>query len=89
MLMSPRLVGVDSGAPNGLELSCPAEAGTLPLIVAQAGGPRALPYGPARRVSFSELLGCTEGPRLEGISCYGETDAWASHPSDIERSGSE
>ncbi len=46
-----------SEAPNGLELSCPAEAGRLALIVAPAGGPRALPYGPARRVSFSELLG--------------------------------
>jgi hypothetical protein len=28
--------------PNGLELSCPAEAGKLPLIVAHAGGPAAL-----------------------------------------------
>jgi hypothetical protein len=44
--------------PNGSELSCPAEAGRLPLIVAQAGGPGAPPYPPARRVSFSELLGC-------------------------------
>jgi len=43
--------------PNGLELSCPAEAGTLPLIVAHTCGPGAPPYGPARRVSFSELLG--------------------------------
>jgi hypothetical protein len=43
--------------PNGLELSCPAEAGKLPLIVAPAGGPGALAYAPARRVSFSELLG--------------------------------
>jgi hypothetical protein len=43
--------------PNGLELSCPAEAGRLPLIVAHAGGPGAPPYAPARRVSFSELLG--------------------------------
>jgi hypothetical protein len=42
--------------PNGLELSCLAEAGILPMIVAQAGGPGAPPYGPARRVSFSELL---------------------------------
>jgi hypothetical protein len=37
--------------PNGLELSCPAEAGRLPLIVAHPGGPYALPFGPARRVS--------------------------------------
>ncbi len=43
--------------PNGLELICPAEAGRLPLSVPQAGGPGAPPYGPARRVSFSELLG--------------------------------
>ena len=45
--------------PNGLELSCPAEAGRLSLIVALAVGPGALPYAPARRVSFSELLGST------------------------------
>ena len=44
-------------APNGLELSCPAEAGHAPLILAQNGGPGARPYAPARRVSFSELLG--------------------------------
>ncbi len=43
--------------PNGLELSCPAEAGRLPWIIARASGPAAPPYGPARRVSFSELLG--------------------------------
>jgi hypothetical protein len=43
--------------PNGLELSCPAEAGRLPLIVAHAGRPSAPPCAPARRVSFSELLG--------------------------------
>jgi hypothetical protein len=44
-------------APNGLELSCPAEAGRLPLIVAHVCGPGAPPYAPARRVSFSEVLG--------------------------------
>ena len=43
--------------PNGLELSCPAEAGRLPMIVAHAGGQGASPLAPARRVSFSELLG--------------------------------
>jgi len=43
--------------PNGLELSCPAEAGGLLTIVAHDGGQGALPYAPARRVSFSELLG--------------------------------
>jgi len=42
--------------PNGFELSCPAEAGCLPPILAHASGPGALPHGPARRVSFSELL---------------------------------
>jgi hypothetical protein len=49
--------------PNGLELSCPAEAGKLPLIVAHTGGPGTLPYPPARRVSFSELLGRAVAPR--------------------------
>jgi hypothetical protein len=43
--------------PNGLELSCPAEAGNLPPILAHASMPGAPPYGRARRVSFSELLG--------------------------------
>jgi hypothetical protein len=43
--------------PNGLELSCPAEAGYSASIVAHDGGPGALLYAPARRVSFSELLG--------------------------------
>ena len=43
--------------PNGLELSCPAEAGRVPQILAHPSGPGAPPYGPARRVSFSELLG--------------------------------
>jgi hypothetical protein len=52
--------------PNGLELSCPAEAGRLSLIVAQAGGPGALPYPPARRVSFSELLGGEENRASDG-----------------------
>ena len=46
-----------NGLPNGLELSCPAEAGNFPFILAHASGPGAPPYGPARRVSFSELLG--------------------------------
>jgi hypothetical protein len=44
-------------APNGLELSCPADAGNPLPILAHAGGPGAPPYAPARRVSFSELLG--------------------------------
>ena len=43
--------------PNGLELSCPAEAGNSLLILAHNGGPGAQTYPPARRVSFSELLG--------------------------------
>ena len=41
---------------NGLELSCPAEAGGSRPILAHVSGPGAPPYGPARRVSFSELL---------------------------------
>ena len=43
--------------PNGLELSCPAEAGKTAVILAHKGGPSASPFAPARRVSFSELLG--------------------------------
>jgi hypothetical protein len=52
--------------PNGLELSCPAEAGNVLPILALADGPGALPYGPARRVSFSELLGGLEGALCQG-----------------------
>ena len=44
-------------APNGLELSCPAEAGRTPVILAHPGGRAALHHPLARRVSFSELLG--------------------------------
>ena len=66
-------MGSSSMPPNGLELSCPAEAGKLPLIVAQAGGPGALPYAPARRVSFSELLG--------GLILAGHPRTLLHHPS--------
>ena len=48
-------------AANGLELSCPAEAGRPPPIVAHDGGPGASPNAAARRVSFSELL-CGASP---------------------------
>jgi hypothetical protein len=42
--------------PNGLELSCPAEAGKpSPLYVTRAGQSSSN-QAPARRVSFSELL---------------------------------
>jgi hypothetical protein len=60
--MSPAGLICSLRLPNGLELSCPAEAGRVPIIVAHAGGPGALPHPPARRVSFSELLG---GPALD------------------------
>jgi hypothetical protein len=43
--------------PNGLELSCPAEAGNSPQLYARPAGDSKIPEGPARRVSFSELLG--------------------------------
>jgi hypothetical protein len=44
-------------APNGLELSCPAEAGNSPILYGTPAGETSTPEGPARRVSFSELLG--------------------------------
>jgi len=53
--------GRDRALPNGLDLGWPAEAGNSPSIVAPAGGPCALPYSPARRVSFGELLGVVLG----------------------------
>ena len=43
--------------PNGLELSCPAEAGNSPLLYGTPAGKTSTAEGPARRVSFSELLG--------------------------------
>jgi len=42
---------------NGLELSCPAEAGRLSLLYGTPAGRTSRYQGPARRVSFSELLG--------------------------------
>ena len=56
-----------AGRPNGRELSCPAEAGNLPLIVAHASRPGASTYSPARRVSFSELLGAGLGQIQGGL----------------------
>ena len=43
--------------PNGLELSCPAEAANSPLLYGTPAGETSSPEGPACRVSFSELLG--------------------------------
>jgi len=72
--------------PNGLELSCPAEAGKPSLILAHNGGPGTPPYHPARRVSFSELLGGVMGPghaaRTGG--CIGK---WRSAPESAEPVG--
>jgi len=42
--------------PNGLESSYPAEAGGLPPVLMHTRGPGARLCGPARRVSFRELL---------------------------------
>ena len=47
--------------PNGLELSCPAEAGKLSLLYGTPAGDSCMPEGAASRVSFSELLGCANG----------------------------
>jgi len=46
--------------PNGLELSCPAEAGSSPLLYARPAGDSSASRSAARRVSFSELLGRSE-----------------------------
>jgi hypothetical protein len=46
----------DAMPPNGLELSCPAEAGNSPLLYARLAGDSSIPESAARRVSFSELL---------------------------------
>jgi hypothetical protein len=53
--------------PNGLELSCPAEAGNPPLLYGTPAGQASSTEGPARRVSFSELLGGWPIPKpIEG-----------------------
>jgi hypothetical protein len=41
---------------NGLELSCPAEAGGSPLLYGTPPGRASGTKGATRRVSFSELL---------------------------------
>jgi hypothetical protein len=51
--------------PNGLELSCPAEAGNSPLLYGLLAGRTRTSYGPARRVSFSELLGSPDSVPAE------------------------
>ena len=43
--------------PNGLELSCPAEAGRRSPLYTMPAGQAGNPESAARRVSFSELLG--------------------------------
>jgi hypothetical protein len=48
--------------PNGLELSCPAEAGKPLLLYGLWAGKTSIPEGAARRVSFSESL--YEKPRI-------------------------
>jgi hypothetical protein len=42
---------------NGLELGCPAEAGCSPLLCGTLPGLASSNQDPARRLSFSELLG--------------------------------
>jgi hypothetical protein len=61
-----------SWPPNGLELSCPAEAGKVPLLYGTPTGAASSNQGPARRVSFSELLGATA--RVLGHSTKGNLD---------------
>ena len=56
--------------PNGLELSCPAEAGRPLLLYAQTAGDSSIPEGAVRRVSFSELLGGRKSARW---ACRGQT----------------
>jgi hypothetical protein len=46
--------------PNGLELSCPAEAGRPSLLYAWPAGDSSIPESAARWVNLSELLGSDE-----------------------------
>ena len=58
--------------PNGLELSCPAEVGNRPSLYARPAGDSSIREAPARRVSFSELLGGPTEPAghvLSMVAC--------------------
>src|SRR3989304_3963046 len=68
-------------AHNGLELSCPAEAGRLPPLYAWPAGAASTNYRPARRVSISELIA---GPLFGSHS----RAATLGHDSQIRRSSS-
>jgi hypothetical protein len=58
--------------PNGLEPSCPAEAGNSPPLYGTPAGQASTNRGPARRVSFSELLGGNPLCNLEEITVLSE-----------------
>jgi len=51
------MLWLDEHGTNGLELSCPAEAGNSPLLYGTQAGRSSCNGMPARLVSFSELLG--------------------------------
>ncbi len=59
-------IGAAVAPHNGLELSCPAEAGNAPLLYGSAAGRASSNQAPARRVSFSELLGIRKRTRING-----------------------
>jgi hypothetical protein len=63
------LVPAYTKPPNGLELSCPAEAGNCPLLYGTPAGSISNHESPARRVSFSELFGSRCDLSLVG--CWG------------------
>ena len=57
LLIIFRLLSLHLAMPNSLELSCPAEAGRPSPLYGEPAGRTSASEGPARRVSFSELLG--------------------------------
>ena len=60
--------------PNGLELSYPAEAGTPSVLYGTPTGQTSTNHGPARRVSFSELLGAIAFDSNEKASVLSDCD---------------
>ena len=67
--------GAASPPPNGLELSCPAEAGNRSPLYARLAGNSRVYRSPARRVSFSELLARRndeDHPRNSRIKPFGK-----------------
>lgn len=73
--------------PNGLELSCLAEAGRSSLLYVLRTAETRCAWGAARRVSFSELLGGVAGLRPPVLGQQLPRVACARYPPGLRRIG--